>query len=155
MKKLMILLMLVGMLHAEEDVRKVVFDLTTSDLPTFEQKVLKGIAAHKAHYESQLKELEVAVVIHGGAYRFFVKEPANSVYKDDKALIAAQAELAKRIASMSENYEVTFLMCQVGMVKNKLEAKDVYPFVITVPNSTIGLIDKQEEGFAYIPIGNK
>ena len=154
MKKILILLMLIGILHAEEDVRKVVFDLTTSDLQTFEQKVLKGIAVHKAHYEGNLKELEVAVVIHGGAYRFFLKDPANSVYKEDKALIAAQPELAKRIASMSETYEVTFLMCHSGMVKNKIEKKDVYPFVEIVPNAAIGLIDKQAEGYGYIPIGN-
>ncbi len=155
MKKLMMLMLLIGMLHAEEDVAKVVFDLTTSDLPTFEKKVLKGIAVHKAHYEGNLKELEVAVVIHGGAYKFFVKDPANSPFKGDKALVEAHETLAKRIASMSENYGVTFLMCRSGMAANKLDEKDIYPFVEIVPNSTIGLIDKQEEGFAYIPIGNK
>lgn len=154
MKKIMILLMLVGMLHAEEDVRKVVFDLTTSNLQTFEKKVLKGIAVHKAHYEGNLKELEVAVVIHGGAYKFFVKDPANSPFKDDKALVEAHETLAKRITSMSETYEVTFLMCHSGMVANKIDEKDVYPFVEVIPNSTIGLIDKQDEGFAYVPIGN-
>lgn len=154
MKKIMILLMLIGILHAEEDVSKVVFDLTTSDLQTFEKKVLKGIAVHKAHYEGKLKELEVAVVIHGGAYKFFVKDPANSSFKDDKALLEAHDTLAKRITSMSETYEVSFLMCQSGMVANKIDEKEIYPFVEVVPNSTIGLIDKQEEGFAYVPIGN-
>ncbi|MGB5965011.1 MAG: DsrE family protein [Sulfurimonadaceae bacterium] len=154
MKKIIILLTLIGMLHAEENVAKVVFDLTTSDLQTFEKKVLKGIAVHKAHYEGNLKELEVAVVIHGGAYKFFVKDPANSSFKSDKKLLEAQPTLAKRIASMSDTYEVTFLMCKASLPKNKLQEKDIYPFVTMVPNSTIGLIDKQNEGFSYIPISD-
>ncbi len=154
MKKIILLLALVGILQAGEEVKKVVFDLTTGNLQTFEQKVLKGIAAHKAHYEGALQELEVAVVIHGGAYKFFLKDPANSSFKSDTKLIEAHADLQKRIATMADTYEVTFLMCQVGMVKNKIEPKELYPFVTLVPNSTIGLIDKQDEGFAYIPIGD-
>lgn len=154
MKKLILLLAFVGMLQAEEGVNKVVFDLTTSDLQTFEKKVLKGIVAHKAHYEGSLQELEVAVVIHGGAYKFFVKDPANSAFKDDKKLVETHSDLQKRIASMADTYEVTFLMCKAAMPRNKLVEKDIYSFVTLVPNSTIGLIDKQEEGFAYIPIGD-
>ncbi len=154
MKKMIILLTLISILHAEEDVRKVVFDLTTSNLQTFEKKVLKGIAVHKVHYEGKLKELEVVVVIHGGAYKFFVKDPANSPFKSDKKLIEAHSTLEKRIASMSDTYEVTFLMCKAALARNKLKEKDIYPFVTMVPNSTIGLIDKQDEGFAYIPIND-
>lgn len=154
MKKIIVLLSLLGILHAEEGVAKVVFDLTTSDLQTFEKKVLKAIAVHKTHYEGSLKELEVAVVIHGGAYKFFVKDPKHSPFSSDAKLIEAHPTLEKRIYSMSDTYEVTFLMCQAAMPKNKLEKKDIYDFVTMVPNSTIGLIDKQNEGFAYIPISD-
>jgi len=154
MRKILLLLTLVGMLQADDDIRKVVFDLTTGNIQTFEQKIFKGIVAHKAHYEAQLQELEVAVVIHGDAYKFFVKKPADSAFKDDKKLIEAQPELQKRLTSMAETYEVTFLMCEVGMHKHKLAQKEIYDFVTLVPNSTIGLIDKQHEGFAYIPIGD-
>jgi len=38
------------------------------------------------------------------------------------------------------------------MKKKKLDRKDIYDFVEIIPTSTIGLIDKQSEGFAYIPI---
>ena len=55
---------------------------------------------------------------------------------------------------MVKTYDVEFLICGVAMAKNKLQAKDVYSFVKIIPNSTIGLIDKQNEGYAYIPIGN-
>ncbi len=153
MKKIILLMALAVMLSAENNVVKVVFDLTTDSLPSFEQKVLKGIAMNKEHYEGRLKELEVAVVIHGGAYKFFVKEPGTSSFKDDKALIAAHAALKKRIASMAAIYNVKFLMCRSALARNKLKESDIYDFVTMLPNSTIGLIDKQNEGFAYIPIG--
>jgi intracellular sulfur oxidation DsrE/DsrF family protein len=45
-------------------------------------------------------------------------------------------------------------MCGAAMPRNKLEAKDVYNFVKIIPNSTIGLIDRQNDGYAYIPVGN-
>jgi len=152
MKKIFLFLLMFGMLQADEDVRKVVFDLTTGNLQTFEQKVLKGITAHKTHYESSLKELDIAVVIHGGAYKFFVKDPKNSSYKEDKELIEVHTDLKKRIVFLADTYEVNFLMCKSGMDSNKLEEKDVYDFVSTVPNAAIGLIDKQNEGYAFIPI---
>ena len=38
------------------------------------------------------------------------------------------------------------------MKRNHLKAKDIVKFVKIVPNSTIGLIDKQNEGFAYLPV---
>ena len=153
MKKLFIILvMTIGLIHAQDEVAKVVYDLTTKDLANFELKVLKGIVANKAHYEGSLRELDVAVVIHGGAYRFFTKDPLHSKFKDDRALIETHKTLAKRIQSMVNTYDVEFLMCGAAMPKHKLKAKDVYSFVKIIPNSTIGLIDKQNEGYAYIPI---
>ena len=150
----MILLMSIGIAQAQEEVAQVVYDLTTKDLAKFERTILKAIVVNKEHYGSTLKELDVTVVIHGAAYRFFTKDPEHTIYKDDEKLIKAYKDLAKRIKSMVEHYDVEFLMCGAGMPKNKLEAKDIYNFVKIIPNSTIGLIDRQNEGYAYIPIGD-
>ena len=57
-----------------------------------------------------------------------------------------------KIAILADTYEVEFLMCKAAMPRNKLEAKDIVDYVTIIPNSTIGLIDKQNEGFAYIPV---
>jgi intracellular sulfur oxidation DsrE/DsrF family protein len=151
MKKLFLFLLLALALHAEQTM-KVVIDLTTGDLHTFESKILKGIVAHKTYYEGKLQELDVAVVIHGNAYKFFVKDPAHSPFKEDAVLLKASGDLAKRIAVLADTYDVTFLMCRSGMEKKKLETKDVYDFVTTVPNAAIGLIDKQNDGYAYLPV---
>ncbi len=134
---------------------KVVYDLTTHKQKDFERKILKAIVANKAYYEGKLQELDVTVVIHGGAYRYFTVDPTKTEYKTDTTLLANYAELKKRIKSMSNTYDVEFLMCEVGMLKHGLKAKDIVSYVKIIPNSTIGLIDRQNEGYAYIPVGDK
>jgi len=152
MKFLLYICLLMGLAYAEEGVKSVVYDLTTGDIKVFEKKVLSGIANTKSHYESQLEELQATVVIHGGAYKFFIKDLSSSPFKNDTDLNKAQKELGKRLASMAEIYGVEFLMCEIGMRKLKIDKKSLYKFIKLVPNSTIGLIDKQNEGFAYLPI---
>ncbi|WP_373004963.1 DsrE family protein [Sulfurimonas sp.] len=152
MKKFILLLSFIGLLSADNATPKVVIDLTTSSVEKFQKNILKSIVVHKNYYEGNLKELEVAVVIHGGAYRFFLKDTKNTIYEDDKELQKSYAELKTRIASMSDTYDVEFLMCESGMKRNKLKADNIVSFVKLIPTSTIGLIDKQNEGFAYIPV---
>ena len=155
MKKIFLsLLVLLSFAQADEENLKVVYDLTTKNIAKIEQNILKGIVAHKAYYESQFKELQVAVVIHGGAYRFFVKDPAKTTYKDDKALAKSYKQLKKRLATLVDTYDVEFYMCGYGMRKHGMSKKDIVKYVTILPNSTIGLITKQNEGYAYIPVGD-
>lgn len=153
MKKIIsILLISMGILYAQEDSAKIVYDLSTKDLSNFELRILKATVSNKAHYESTLRELDVAVIIHGGAYKFFLKDPKNSKFKDDKGLVKTYKTLAKRIETLADMYDVQFLVCGAGVRKHGLEKKDIYDFVKIIPNSTIGLIDKQNKGYAYVPV---
>lgn len=153
MKKLIcILLISVGIGYAEDNNAKIVYDFTTKELSNFELRILNATVSNKAHYEGTLRELDVSVVIHGGAYRFFVKNPALTEYKDDKALITSYKDLAKRIKTLATTYDVEFLICGIGLRKHGLGKKDIYDFVQIIPNATIGLTDKQNEGYAYIPV---
>jgi intracellular sulfur oxidation DsrE/DsrF family protein len=152
MKKWLLMLALSGMLFAEEGVKQVVFDLKTGDISTFEKKVLQGIAFEKSYYEGKLEKLDVSVVIHGDAYKFFVKDLKISPYKNDANLAKIHDELSKRIAAMVDTYEVEFLLCEATMRALKIDKSNIYDYVKLTPNSTIGLIDKQNEHFAYIPI---
>lgn len=136
----------------EEVIRKVVFDLTTGDMKTFEQRILSGVARYTAHYQGIMQEFDAVVVIHGDAFKFFVKDLANSPYKDQTELVKANKDLKIRIAAASDIYEVEFLMCEANMLKAKLTQEDIYPFVKIVPSSSMGLIEKQNEGYAYIPV---
>ena len=142
MKKLIIFLSLIMSIYANDESLKVVYDLTTSDLKTFEKKLIKGIVANKTYYQRDFKELEVAVIIHGGAYKFFMKHSA------------VEDEIKKRVSSLAETYDVKFYICKVGLEKRKIKEKDLLPFVKIVQNASIGLIDKQNAGFAYLPVSD-
>ncbi len=152
MKKLFLLLALCGVLLAEEGVKKVVFDLTSGKLEEIEKKVLSGIAFNKTHYENKLEKLDVAVVIHGDAYKFFIRDLAASPYKNNTVLLKAHDQLSKRLSTMASTYEVEFIMCEAGMKSKKIDKSTLYDFVKLTPSSTIGLIDKQNEHFSYVPI---
>jgi len=152
MKKFLLLISFIAFLNANDSSKKVVFDLTTGDVKVFEKKVLSGIANFKSHYESNFQELEVAVVIHGGAYKFFVNDPTISPFKDDKILLKEHKQLKSRLSSLAEMYDVEFLMCNNRRKSLGMKKENLYTFVKLVPNATVGLIDKQNEGYAYVPI---
>ena len=152
MKKLLLILAFVGLLNADDESAKLVIDLTTSSVEQFDRNILQSIAYNKTHYANSLKELEVAVVIHGEAYRFFVKDLQSTIFKSDRALVKVYKDLKKRVATMSDTYDVEFLMCRAALKRHKLKESDIVEFVTIVPNSTIALIDKQNEGFAYLPV---
>ncbi len=152
MKSLLMIFALCTLLFAEEGVKKVVFDLTSGKLQTIEKKLLSGIAFNKTHYESKLEKLDVAVVIHGDAYKFFINDLKNSPYKDDTTLIKAHDQLGKRLSTMASTYEVEFIMCESGMKSKNIDKNTLYDFVKLTPSSTIGLIDKQNDSYAYVPI---
>ena len=152
MKALLVLFSLISFLFADDESAKVVFDLTTAKVKTFEKHILKGVVVNKANFNSQFKEFEVAVVIHGGSYKFFVNDIKNTKYKNETELVNKHSELKKRIASMADTYGVKFYICEVGMTKRNLIAKDIMSFVNIVPNSTMALIERQNEGFAYLPV---
>lgn len=152
MKKVLLsLLLLISFSHADEDNYKVVYDLTTKNIAKIKQNILKGIVAHKAYYQGEFKELDVTVVIHGGAYRYFVKDLQASEYSTDVELVNEFASLKKRLKSLAETYDVEFLMCGVGAKKHKIIG-NIVSFVKVIPNSTIGLISRQNEGYAYLPV---
>jgi len=154
MKNILLLIMMALFLNAQDGVKKLVIDLTTADIKKIERKVLSGTVKHKNYYDSKLESLEVAVVIHGGAYRYFIKDLSKTPYRDEKDLIKAQVDLQKRLRALSEIYEVEFFACASGLKKLKIDPSNVVDFVTLSPTSTIALIDKQDEGYAYIPIGD-
>ena len=153
MKKILVFLTLFSFAQADNESAKVVYDLTTPKIAKFEKNILKGIVAHKTYYQRKFTELEVAVVIHGGAYKYFVKDIQSTKYTKETKLTKKFSALKKRIQSMNDTYDVHFFMCEIGMKRNGLKQSNIARFVTIVPNSTIALIDKQNEGFAYIPVG--
>ena len=154
MKKIFLsLLVLLTFSHADETNVKAVYDLTTKDIGKIKRNILKGIVAHKSYYQGEFKELDVAVVIHGGAYRYFLKKLQGSEYEGDVALQKEFTEIQKRLKNLADTYNVEFMMCELGAKKHKV-INNIVSYVKIIPNSDIGLITKQNEGYAYIPVGD-
>lgn len=147
-----VLALFLGLLRAEGDVQKAVFDLTASDIVTFESRMIKGVAFNASHYQSIFKELDIIVVIHGGAYKFFVKDISKTKYKEDNKLKAKSKDIRQRLASLVKTYNIKFLMCGEGMKKNGIAKDNVLEFVEIVPSAMVGLIDAQNDGYAFIPV---
>lgn len=151
MRKLCLLLLLWLGAYADGTVKKAVFDLTTGDIKRFEQVVLKGTEAHTRHYEAKLKEYDAVFVIHGKAYQFFLQDLTGTPY-DAPELRQRQNELATRLKSLSENYNVRFVACAAGLKARDIPESKLYPFVTTSFTSTSALIDFQDEGYAFVPV---
>lgn len=152
MKLFLFLFLLSYTLNAHDDANKVVYDLSTGNINIFEKKVLSGISFHKSYYQSKLEDLEVAVVIHGDAYKFFIKDLSKSQYENDKTLKEKHKNFLKRIEILSSIYDVEFLICASGIKRLKIEKANIYDFVKITTTSTIALIDKQTDNYQYIPI---
>jgi intracellular sulfur oxidation DsrE/DsrF family protein len=152
MKKWLLLLSLSMLLNAGDGSKKVVFDLTLGDQKGFERNVLSGTVKNKDYYEGNMQELDVAVVIHGNANKFFVKNLSTTPYKKERELLSVQESFEKRLRSLANNYNVKFYICQAGLSQLKIANDNIYDFVTVVETSTIGLIDRQSEGYSYVPI---
>ncbi|MDF1880170.1 DsrE family protein [Sulfurimonas sp. MAG313] len=151
MKKILItILILSASLFAVSD-KAVVYDLTTGDISRFEQRILSGIGHNMTHYEGKLETLKVAVIIHGESYKFFIKNFKGSSFAKDKALAKVHKEFGERLRSLVKFYKVEFIVCGSGIKHRKIKESDLYNFVSVTPNAAIGLIDKQADGYAYIP----
>lgn len=147
-----LLLLILSSLSLADDNPKAVVNLTTGDLKRFEIYLLGAIVNSAEYYKNSLKELKVAVVIHGDAYRFFLKDLKDSPHKDDTKLIEKQKDIEARLINLVKNYNVKFVMCKEGMMGRKINPKNVYSFVEFVENGFIALVDFQNNGYAYIPL---
>jgi len=129
-KLIMIVLLSMGTLVADEEVvKKVVYNLTTGDIRQLERRLIGGIVAHTTYYQNKLEELKVRVVIHGDAYKFFMKDLNNTAYAYQPLLVEKKDALAKRLGTLSKQYGVEFFVCEAGVVSRKLNKKAFYPFV--------------------------
>jgi hypothetical protein len=132
--------------------KKVVYDLTVGEIETIEKRLIGSIISNTEYYQSKLEEYKVKVVIHGDAYKFFMQDVNNTVYAFDTKLLEKKTELGKRLKSLTTLYDVEFEVCEVGVKNRKLNPKAFYPFVGMVHNAIVGLVDAQNDGYAYIAI---
>jgi len=141
---LLALMLLSSAVSAEEhsSEKKVVYDLKSGDVQTLETYLISSIVRNSTYYHDHLEELHVKVVIHGESYGFFQKNQSDQKH----------IEIGKRFRSLSENYDVEFEVCEVGIKKRKISPESLYDFVKIAPSAAIALINAQNEGYAYLPV---
>ncbi len=155
MKKFIIFLVFVFSItnsKAQDSGRKVVINLTTGDMKRFELYLLSGLANNIEYYRNRLIDIDVVVVIHGDAYKFFIKDLSKTIYKNEKDLIKKQFEIYQRLKSLHDIYNVKFEVCSAGLKNRKISTDNIYRFVKPVYTSFISLVDYQSKGYALITI---
>jgi len=147
---LFILLFVVTIAFA--DTKKFVIDLKTGDREAFSNQLLVGVPGTIDYFRAQGDTVEVAVVIHGEAYKFFVDNLDNTQYGLDKSLVEHQEVIHKRLDEIEKKYNIHFDICMSGMHKKGILTEDLYSFVTPIKSAMVGLVKWQNGGFAYIPI---
>ena len=122
----LLLLSNAGMLVAQTPDYKVVFDLTSKD-STDHQMVTRWMnEISKADPSAQTE-----VVLYGKSLDMVVK---------GKSSVAAQ------IMKLAQNKNTTIRVCAIAMKNNHVEASQLLPVVLTVPDGIYELVKKQKEG---------
>ncbi len=132
--------------------QKIVIDLTTDDLETVKTRLLGGLPGTARYFKQKGDSVEIAVVIHGGAYKFFVANLENTKFWADEQLANAQEELKEKLADLRKEYGITFEMCKVGMQRRGILSEDIYNFVTPIQSAMVGLVKWQNLGYAYVPV---
>lgn len=146
-----ILYFLIGLatLHADNH-HKVVFDLTNGQDIIVEKALFNIIKNIKSYYKQ--KDIDIAVVISGDSYKYFIKDIKNSPYSDDSDIIALQPKLEPKLQELHDKLNVEFYMCSYGMTSRDIPEESLYDFVKADKTKSIYLIELQNDGYAYMPI---
>ena len=131
---------------------KVVIALTSGDPQVLREKLFAAIPMMAANYRAQKRGLRAAIVVHGEAYRFVLKDLRSTPYSDDTATQAAQSEIRGLFEGLVRTYGVRIEVCAHGMKKHGLAQANLYPFVHPVASASIALIDWQQAGHALLTV---
>ena len=136
MKHILVLLSLtllsIGLMSAQDQPYKVVFDLTSRD--TLDQKaVMRWIREVTA--ASPKAEVEVVMYAKG----FELVMPEKSAFVGD-------------VKDAMKNPNVSFKVCEIALRNNKTDKSQLFKDVQTVPDGIYELVSKQHQGWGYIKV---
>jgi len=149
--RLALILLLLAATFAFADTKKFMIDLKTGDMESFNNQLLVGVPGTIDYFIAQGDKVEVAVVIHGEAYKFFVEKLDNTQYGMDKVLVEHQDAIRKRLEEIEKKYHIRMEICMNGMHKKGILSEDLYPFVKPIKSAMVGLVKWQNAGYAYVP----
>ncbi len=126
-------LLMVATLSAQQENIKVVFDVTSGD-----PGVQRSAARHLRLISESYPDSEFEMVVYSSAYSMV----------DNKSSVAGETlrEVVKR-----DN--VSIVICQNTMKRNKKDESDLIPGVGTVPDGIFEIVMRQKNGWGYIKEG--
>lgn len=131
---LLLTLIALTFVSAQDTSYKVVFDLTSRD--SLDQKaVMRWIREISASNPSAQME----VVMYGKGIELVMPEK-STVISD--------------LSTAVKNPNVAFRVCEVALKNNKVEKSQLVKEVETVPDGIYELVMKQREGWGYIKVGH-
>ncbi len=119
--------------QAQEKPIKVVFDVTSGNV-----EVHKSAARHLRLMSDSYPDSEFEMVIYSSAYKM--------VDKNSSAAGETLREIVKK-------KNVSIVVCQNTMKRNKKTKDDLIPGVTTVPDGIYEIVAKQQQGWGYIKEG--
>ena len=127
---LFLMLMVSGLMLAQNEPIKVVFDVTSSN-----PDVHRTAAKHLRLMAEAYPESEFELVVYSGAIKMV----------DRKSSVAGETleEVVKR-------NNVSVVVCEQTMKRHKMTMDDLIPGVGSVPDGIYEIIIKQKEGWGYI-----
>jgi len=150
--RLALILLLLAATFAFADTKKFVIDLKTGDMDSFNNQLLVGVPGTIDYFTAQGDKVEVAVVVHGESYKFFVENLDNTQYGMDKALAERQDAIRKRLVEIEKKYHIRMEICMNGMHRKGILSEDLYPFVTPIKSAMVGLVKWQNAGYAFVPV---
>ena len=128
----MMLLLSPGIVQAQRQPYRVVFDLTSRD--TLDQKaVLRWL--REVGTSSPAAQMEVVMYAKG----FELVMPERSAYIAD-------------VKEAMKNPNVTFKVCAIALKNNNVDKSQLLPRVETVPDGIHELVSKQQDHWGYIKV---
>lgn len=132
-RKIVVILGIIMGTASGETKYKAVFDITSGETKNWET-----LLNNLENVRKELKDIELKVVVHGGALPFLLKTTKF------------QNERMETLSSAG----VLFVACENTMRRQKVVNQELYPFVRTVPAGVAEIIKDQQSGWAYIKIGH-
>lgn len=117
---------------AQQKPYNVVFDLTTKDSVS-QQAVIRWLK----EISSSNPSANLEVVMYGQGLDLVTK---------GKSLVESD------VAELARNKNIKFSVCAIAMKNHNLQADQLVPGVMTVPDGIYEIISKQGEGWGYIKV---
>ncbi|MEC3964425.1 DsrE family protein [Flagellimonas halotolerans] len=127
---LFLVMMVSGLILAQNEPIKVVFDVTSSN-----PDVHRTAAKHLRLMAEAYPESEFELVVYSGAFKMV----------DKKSSVAGET-----LSTIVNRDNVSIVICEQTMKKHKMTMDDLIPGVGSVPDGIYELVIKQKQGWGYI-----